>query len=110
MKLFLFVLLSWYGVAFLETKVSSVRGLTSLASLNRVNEDSPLLLRAAQGLQVERTPVWMMRQAGRHIKAYRDLCIEHKTFRDRSENVDVATEIRFVFVILYCCFSVSLVL
>jgi len=35
----------------------------------------------------------MMRQAGRHMKVYRDLCKIHKTFRDRSENADVATEI-----------------
>ena len=35
----------------------------------------------------------MMRQAGRHMKVYRDLCKVHKTFRDRSENADVATEI-----------------
>jgi uroporphyrinogen decarboxylase len=34
-----------------------------------------------------------MRQAGRHMKVYRDLCKIHKTFRDRSENADVATEI-----------------
>ena len=53
----------------------------------------PLLLRAARGEEVERTPVWMMRQAGRHMQVYRDLCKVHKTFRSRSEQVDVATEI-----------------
>lgn len=56
----------------------------------------PLLLRAARGESVERAPVWMMRQAGRHMKVYRDLCVKHKTFRERSETVDLATEIRFV--------------
>ena len=30
----------------------------------------PLLLRAARGEEVERVPVWMMRQAGRHMKVY----------------------------------------
>ena len=53
----------------------------------------PLLLRAARGEEVERVPVWMMRQAGRHMQVYRDLCRVHKTFRERSEQVDVATEI-----------------
>ncbi len=56
----------------------------------------PLLLRAARGEEVERAPVWMMRQAGRHMQVYRDLCKQHKTFRERSENADVATEIRYV--------------
>lgn len=55
--------------------------------------DDPLLLRAAKGEEVERMPVWMMRQAGRHMQVYRDLCKKHKTFRERSENADVATEI-----------------
>merc|ERR1711957_923273 len=41
----------------------------------------------------ERTPVWMMRQAGRHIKEYRDLVEKHPTFRERPETPDVAVEI-----------------
>jgi uroporphyrinogen decarboxylase len=53
----------------------------------------PLLLRAARGEDVERVPVWMMRQAGRHMGVYRELCKTHKTFRERSEQADVATEI-----------------
>jgi uroporphyrinogen decarboxylase len=53
----------------------------------------PLLIRAAKGEQVERTPVWMMRQAGRHIKEYRDLCKKYPTFRQRSEIPEVAVEV-----------------
>ena len=35
----------------------------------------------------------MMRQAGRYMKIYQDLCKKHPTFRERSETVDLAVEI-----------------
>lgn len=57
------------------------------------NDIDPLLLRAARGEEVERVPVWMMRQAGRHMQVYRDLCTKYKTFRERSEIAEIATEI-----------------
>jgi uroporphyrinogen decarboxylase len=53
----------------------------------------PLLLRAARGEAVERPPVWMMRQAGRYMKVYRDLRDRHPGFRERSENPDLSYEI-----------------
>jgi uroporphyrinogen decarboxylase len=53
----------------------------------------PYLLRAAQGELLDRPPVWMMRQAGRYMKVYRDLREKYPSFRDRSENVDLAVEI-----------------
>lgn len=56
-------------------------------------KDDPLLIRAAKGQTVERTPVWMMRQAGRHIAEYRELCKTYPTFRERSEIPDVAVEV-----------------
>jgi uroporphyrinogen decarboxylase len=56
-------------------------------------ESAPLLLRAARGEQVERPPVWMMRQAGRYMKVYRDLRDRHPGFRERSENPDLSYEI-----------------
>lgn len=53
----------------------------------------PYLLRAARGEVLPRPPVWMMRQAGRYMKAYRDLRDRYPSFRERSENPEVAIEI-----------------
>jgi uroporphyrinogen decarboxylase len=54
---------------------------------------TPLLLRTARGETVERTPVWMMRQAGRYMKVYRDLREKYPSFRERSEIPEVAIEV-----------------
>ena len=54
-----------------------------------VAEKEPLLLRMARGEKVERAPVWMMRQAGRHMQVYRDLVKKYPTFRERSEIPEV---------------------
>jgi len=51
-----------------------------------------LLLRAARGERTERPPVWLMRQAGRHLPEYRELRADH-TFREAIENPAVAAEI-----------------
>ncbi|MGI0485958.1 uroporphyrinogen decarboxylase [Pantanalinema rosaneae CENA516] len=53
----------------------------------------PFLLRAARGEILERPPVWMMRQAGRYMKVYRDLRDQYPSFRDRSEKPELAIEI-----------------
>ena len=58
-----------------------------------MGKDSPLLLRAALGEKVERPPVWMMRQAGRYMKIYRDLRDKYPSFRERSENPNLSYEI-----------------
>ncbi|MHC5725814.1 MAG: uroporphyrinogen decarboxylase [Nostoc sp.] len=58
-----------------------------------VPSTTPHLLRAARGEVVDRPPVWMMRQAGRYMKAYRDLREKYPSFRDRSEIPEVAIEV-----------------
>ncbi len=58
-----------------------------------VSSSDPLLLRAARGEVLDRPPVWMMRQAGRYMKAYRDLREKYPSFRDRSEIPEVAIEV-----------------
>jgi len=60
-----------------------------MAQLSQV----PYLLRATRGELLDRPPVWMMRQAGRYMKAYRDLREKYPSFRERSENTDIAVEI-----------------
>ena len=54
---------------------------------------APYLLRAARGEALDRPPVWMMRQAGRYMKVYRDLRDKYTSFRERSENPELAIEI-----------------
>ena len=56
-------------------------------------DQTPYLLRAAKGEILDRPPVWMMRQAGRYMKIYRDLREKYPSFRERSENPDLAIEI-----------------
>lgn len=51
------------------------------------------LLQAARGESLESPPVWMMRQAGRYMKVYRDLRQKYPSFRERSENPNLAVEI-----------------
>jgi uroporphyrinogen decarboxylase len=54
--------------------------------------DRDILVRAARGEIVERTPVWMMRQAGRYMAAFREYSTKYE-FRQRSETPAMATEL-----------------
>lgn len=53
---------------------------------------STLLTRAARGDWTERPPVWLMRQAGRHIPEYRDIR-SRVSFREAIETPDIAARI-----------------
>ena len=54
--------------------------------------DRDILVRAARGETVERTPVWLMRQAGRYMSAFREYS-DKIPFRERSETPDYAVEL-----------------
>lgn len=52
-----------------------------------------LILRAARGEQTERTPVWMMRQAGRILKEYRAIRESLSGFKELVETPERAAEV-----------------
>ncbi|MDX2188807.1 MAG: uroporphyrinogen decarboxylase [Bacteroidota bacterium] len=52
-----------------------------------------LLIKAALGQPTERTPVWMMRQAGRVLKEYRQVRDKFPDFKDFVKNPDAAAEV-----------------
>ncbi|KAL7463898.1 hypothetical protein ACHAXS_004251, partial [Conticribra weissflogii] len=54
--------------------------------------DRDILVRAARGETVERTPVWLMRQAGRYMAAFRQYSDKYP-FRERSETPSMAIEL-----------------
>ncbi|MEO6391039.1 MAG: uroporphyrinogen decarboxylase family protein, partial [Pyrinomonadaceae bacterium] len=53
--------------------------------------DSPFL-RACRGESVPYTPIWLMRQAGRYMKEYRDVRANHG-FLEVCKSPDLATEV-----------------
>ena len=74
------------------TNEASVRGKVVEHSHCQEPGDRDILVRAARGEPVERTPVWMMRQAGRYMAAFREYS-DHYPFRTRSETVEYAVEL-----------------
>jgi uroporphyrinogen decarboxylase len=65
---------------------------TKSHSHNQSPSDRDILVRAARGETVERTPVWLMRQAGRYMAAFREYS-DTIPFRQRSETPDYACEL-----------------
>ena len=57
-----------------------------------VRAEHDILLRAAKGEAVDRSPVWLMRQAGRYVKDSRAYSDKYP-FQKRSETPDIAIEL-----------------
>jgi uroporphyrinogen decarboxylase len=58
-----------------------------------MNIQNDLILRAARGEHTERTPVWLMRQAGRILPEYRAVRAKAKDFVEFVENPELAAEV-----------------
>lgn len=65
----------------------------TVAEPKAISETEPLLLSAIRGEEVDRPPVWLMRQAGRYMKSYQTICEKYPSFRERSENVNLVVQI-----------------
>lgn len=57
-----------------------------------MNLKNDLFLRACRKEFIERTPVWLMRQAGRYMKEYRDLREKAGSFKNFYKNVDLSVK------------------
>jgi len=78
-----------------STRLYSAPSLSAskqLATWQSPNAEHDLLVRAFRGEKTERTPVWMMRQAGRYMKDFR-VFSEKYGFRERSETPEIAIEL-----------------
>ncbi len=58
-----------------------------------MNLKNDLLLRAARGEEVERVPVWTMRQAGRILKEYREVREKAGSFINLAKSPEMAAEV-----------------
>src|SRR5437016_11066790 len=62
-------------------------------SLHAMALKNDLLLRAARGEKTERTPVWLMRQAGRILKEYREVRKKANGFKAMVQTPELAAEV-----------------
>ena len=69
-----------------------VRRSAAKAGSVSMNADHDILLRAAKGEATDRSPVWLMRQAGRYMKEFRAYSNKYP-FRHRSETPEIAIEL-----------------
>jgi uroporphyrinogen decarboxylase len=87
---------------FIDLPTRSLRSALRMSSSAKIDEVSTgaksldpehdILLRAFRGEKTERTPVWLMRQAGRYMAEFRKFS-EKYPFRMRSETPEIAIEL-----------------
>jgi len=70
----------------------SGRGRCNVCCSAASSAQDPLLLRVARGEVGERTPVWLLRQAGRYMPEFRKFS-DVLPFRERSETAEIAVEL-----------------
>ena len=58
-----------------------------------MNLSNDLIIKAAKGEKVERTPVWLMRQAGRILPEYRKIRNSLSGFKELVETPHLAAEV-----------------
>src|ERR671928_252974 len=71
--------------------MSEARKSENVAGMSRELWESPFM-RACRREQVPYTPVWLMRQAGRYMKEYREVRARH-TFLELCKKPEVASEV-----------------
>ena len=82
-------------VSSLQSTVTTTDEASSTGTTNGANAgggDRDILIRSARGEITERTPVWLMRQAGRYMSAFRQYSDKYP-FRERSETPSMAIEL-----------------
>jgi len=84
---------SSFTAVHVSTSEDLGKRVVTSASASGEEKELPRLVRAALGHEVDRPPAWMMRQAGRYQKAYRDLSAKYPGFRQRSETTDLIVDI-----------------
>jgi uroporphyrinogen decarboxylase len=79
------------GVSMAKSK-TKVRLLSTGGKPNPHSSDASLFMRACRGEPTERTPVWLMRQAGRYMAEYREVR-KNQTFLELCANPTLCSEI-----------------